>query len=520
MSEVLLLLKTQLYNYFSLNELFHPQQKKQSTVAITAVGIVTLLAFLSGYNALTAMALANMGQQALIPTYMVSVSSFLTLIFTLLRSNGILLGSRDFEMLSALPIKTEKIIASKFGFLYLLNFLLVILFLLPGGIVWQIHTPDNLRYFLLYLFSMPFIPLIPMCIASLTGVALAALSAKFHRKNLFSLIFSFAALGALLAVGIYSMQSGKEGGSLGAILLEQVSRLYPLAICFRYQDLSSIIENVLFWVASVLAFAGFVKIVSVSYAKLNSYVLQCNNTTGVSKVRWIERSVFSAMYRKEVCRYFNSYLCVLNTGLGVIFLCMISLCLWVVSPDVIGRYAGIEDTASFFGQYAPLVIAAMLSISCPAASSISLEGKNLWILQSVPVSNRSFLNSKIALNLSIHAVGYLLAVCTFIIRFQLDIWQSMMVILVPVAYSLFTAVQGTYMNCRFPKFDWDNEIVVVKQSMAVILSGVIGMAGVAIPALLHWFLGLPLQPLLWGAITVLFLASGFLYLKACRIKII
>ena len=95
-----------------------------------------------------------------------------------------------------------------------------------------------------------------------------------------------------------------------------------------------------------------------------------------------------------------------------------------------------------------------------------------------------------------------------------------MVLLVPVAYSLFTAVQGTYMNCRFPKFDWDNEIVVVKQSMAVILSGVIGMAGVAIPALLHWFLGLPLQPLLWGTITVLFLASGFLYLKACRIKII
>ena len=108
MSEALLLLKTQLYNYFSLNELFHPQQKKQSTVAITAVGIITLLAFLSGYNALTAMALVNMGQQALIPTYMVSVSSFLTLIFTLLRSNGILLGSRDFEMLSALPIKTKK----------------------------------------------------------------------------------------------------------------------------------------------------------------------------------------------------------------------------------------------------------------------------------------------------------------------------------------------------------------------------------------------------------------------------
>ena len=30
MSEALLLLKTQLYNYFSLNELFHPQQKNRA----------------------------------------------------------------------------------------------------------------------------------------------------------------------------------------------------------------------------------------------------------------------------------------------------------------------------------------------------------------------------------------------------------------------------------------------------------------------------------------------------------
>lgn len=520
MNKSLLLLKAQIYNYFSLNELFHPQQKKQSTAAITAIGIIVLLVFLGSYNILTATALANMGQQALIPAYMVSVSSFLTLFFTLLRCNGILLGGRDFEMLSTLPIEAKEIIISKFGFLYLLNFLLAILFLLPGGIVWQLYTSDNLLPFALYLLSIPFVPLIPMCVAALTGVALTALASKFRRKNLFSLIFSFAALGTILAVGIYSMQRGGQESNLGAVLLGQVSRLYPLSACFRYQGSSALIENAFYWGVSVLVFAGFIKIVSASYAKLNSYVLHSSNSARTSKARWTERKTFSAMYWKEVSRYFSSYLCVLNTGLGVIFLCVVSLCLWVVPPDIIGRYAGIEDMPSFFGQYAPLVIAAMLSISCPSASSISLEGNNLWILQSIPVSNKDFLNSKIALTLSIHAGGYVLAVSTFIVRFQLDTWQSMTAILVPAAYSLFTAVQGTYMNCRFPKFDWDNEIVVIKQSISAILSGVIGMICVAVPALLHWLLALPLQLTLWGSAVILFCASCILYKKACHIKVI
>ncbi len=51
----------------------------------------------------------------------------------------------------------------------------------------------------------------------------------------------------------------------------------------------------------------------------------------------------------------------------------------------VGGYAVIEDAISFFGQHAPLIVAAMLSLSCPAASSVSLEGKNIWILQSVPL---------------------------------------------------------------------------------------------------------------------------------------
>ena len=520
MNKTTLLLKTQIYNYFSLNELFHSEKKRSNFAFITAVGIFTLLALLSGYNIMTALALAKMGQAQLIPAYMVSVSNFIILVFTVLRSNGILFGSRDYEMLSSLPVQAKEIISSKFGFLYLLNFLLGILFMLPAGIIWQIYASAHLLFFFMYLASAVFVPFVPMCIASLLGVLVTVVSSKFRRKNIVSLVFSFAVLGGLLGIGIYSMQTGASGGSLGVILMEQVSRLYSLSAWFRYTNYFSLAGNVGFWSLSALVFCIFVKIVECRYARLNSYVLQYHAASPGRKANLKKHSVFTAVYLKEMGRYFSSYLWVLNTGLGVVLLCVTSLALCVVSPEILGTYAGIEDVDLFLGQYAPLIIAAMLSISCPAASAISLEGRNLWVLQSIPLSNKTFIKSKIALTLTVHAIGYMLSVAVFLIRFQFNAIWSFTLLAVPACYSVFTAVQGTYINCCFPRFDWDNEMVVVKQSISVILSGVIGMICIAVPVLLHWFLGIPLVRVLWGMAAILIVLSVILYFKACGKKII
>ena len=520
MNKTTLLLKTQIYNYFSLNELFHSEKKRSNFAFITAVGIFTLLALLSGYNIMTALALAKMGQAQLIPAYMVSVSNFIILVFTVLRSNGILFGSRDYEMLSSLPVQAKEIISSKFGFLYLLNFLLGILFMLPAGIIWQIYASAHLLFFFMYLASAVFVPFVPMCIASLLGVLVTVVSSKFRRKNIVSLVFSFAVLGGLLGIGIYSMQTGASGGSLGVILMEQVSRLYSLSAWFRYTNYFSLAGNVGFWSLSALVFCIFVKIVECRYARLNSYVLQYHAASPGRKANLKKHSVFTAVYLKEMGRYFSSYLWVLNTGLGVVLLCVTSLALCVVSPEILGTYAGIEDVDLFLGQYAPLIIAAMLSISCPAASAISLEGRNLWVLQSIPLSNKTFIKSKIALTLTVHAIGYMLSVAVFLIRFQFNAIWSFTLLAVPACYSVFTAVQGTYINCCFPRFDWDNEMVVVKQSISVILSGVIGMICIAVPVLLHWFLGLPNVGVLWGMAAILIVLSVILYFKACGKKII
>ena len=182
MSKIWILIRAQLINFFPINEIREPRNKKQSSVVIASFGIITLAIFFCVYNIMTAKTLVQVGQQELIPAYMIAVSSFSILFLTIFYTNGILFGSRDIETLLSLPLKSSYIISSKFMFMYLLNFLIGFIFMLPGGIVWALNGSLNVLQIILYFTSMIFVPLIPMCIAACMGMIVVAVSSYFKRK--------------------------------------------------------------------------------------------------------------------------------------------------------------------------------------------------------------------------------------------------------------------------------------------------------------------------------------------------
>lgn len=520
MNRTCLLLRAQVINYFSLNEIKHPGSKK-NTAAIMGVGVIMLILFFCAYNVLTAQALVQMGQQDLIPAYMVAISSFAVLILTILRSNGILFGSRDMDMLSALPVKASEIISSKFLFMYLLNFLICFVFMASGGLVWILNTPLDILRSAFYFLSMFFVPLIPMCTASFIGLFIVFASSRFKNKNVFSLVFSFAALGAVGYAGVSSMQPGNDIENLGAMLAGQIPRLYPLSNWFLNQTaFPASAGPAAFIILSAAVFYLFRMLVSVKHGVLNALAGTSWKYTISRKAVLKRQSQFTALYRKELGRFFSSYMAVLNTGLGVLMLCLFSISLLIMSPGQLGQYIGINDMNSFLSKYAPVVIASMLSLSCPAASSISLEGKNIWILQSSPVSVKTILNSKLAVNLTLHAFGYFLAVFAIMARLSMNPFQILSMLLIPIAYSIFTTVLGGVLNKKYPNYAWENEMLVVKQSFPVIVSNIIGIATVALPVLLHWTLSFPLMPALWGVAAAAITAASVMYQKTCKSKFI
>lgn len=515
MSNIWILIKAQLINFFPINEIRDSGNKKQSSMAIASFGIITLSLFCFVYNILTAKTLVHVGQQDLIPAYMVSVSSFSILFLTVFYSNGILFGSRDMEILQSLPVKSSYIITSKFMFMYLLNFLIGLMFMLPGGIVWGLNRSLNLLQIILYFTSIIFAPLIPMCIATCMGIVIVVASSFFKRKNVISLIFSFAMLGIIGYFALSALQSGDES-SIGVTLAKQITGLYPISRLFMsYYNFPMYYGMGFYIVLSIVVFYLFVKIAAMKYGLLN-ILAKTTSRYSDNKKSYNRKSIFLALYKKEMGRFLSSYMAVLNAGLGVILLCVFSIFLLFNSVEQIGESSGIENINEYLSNFAPLFIASMLSLSCPAASAISLEGKNIWILQSSPVKVKMILNSKIAVNLTLHLIGDMISIFAFTLKLDMNFIQIINLIIVPICYSIFITVIGISLNKKYPNYEWESEMMVVKQSMPVIVSGLVGIIALITPILLNWFLNLSITSVLQIISVTLLVISSEVYIKVSK----
>ena len=516
MKKLWILIRVQIYNFFPINKIRYSKNNKSSG-SITSLGITALFVSSCIYNIMTAKTLAQVGQQELIPAYMSAVSSFAILFLTIFYSNGILFGSRDMEVLLSLPVKGLDIISSKFMFMYLLNFFIGLMFMLPGGIVWVGSESLGVVDIILFFLSILFVPLIPMCIASCMGIIIVVASSFFKRKNIVALIFSFAMIGSIGYIAVSAM--GNEN-SIGIILAKQITGLYPISKLFmQYYNFPMYIGEGFFIFLSTAVFYIFIKIVSAKYGLLNTLAKTIPGYAD-NKETYNRKSLFVALYKKELGRFLSSYMEVLNAGFGVILLCVFSIFLLFNPVEQIGRYVGIENINEYFSKLSPLFIAAMLVISCPAASAISLEGKNIWILQSSPAKVKTILNSKIALNLTLHMIGYIISVFVFILKLDMNFIQIFNLIIVPICYSLFITVTGVALNKKYPNYEWESEMIVVKQSMPVILSELIGVVALIIPIFLYLVLKLPITTVLQIISFILLVISSVIYKNVSNSKFI
>ena len=91
--------------------------------------------------------------------------------------------------------------------------------------------------------------------------------------------------------------------------------------------------------------------------------------------------------------------------------------------------------------------------------------------------------------------------------------QILNLIIVPICYSLFITVTGVVLNKKYPNYNWESEMIVVKQSMPVILSGFIGIVALIIPIFLYLVLNLMITYTLQATSIVLTVVTIVVYRK-------
>ena len=122
---------------------------------------------------------------------------------------------------------------------------------------------------------------------------------------------------------------------------------------------------------------------------------------------------------------------------------------------------------------APLIAAAVcmiVSMNAVSAPSVSLEGKMIWILQSLPVDPKQVLQAKEKLHILLNSIPALICTVAFNLVLRTDVSAMVISAVLVWLFIIFTANLGLVMGVKKPNLTWTNETVPVKQSMSVMVT--------------------------------------------------
>ena len=116
-----------------------------------------------------------------------------------------------------------------------------------------------------------------------------------------------------------------------------------------------------------------------------------------------------------------------------------------------------------------IAICMVASMNDMVVPSVSLEGKNIWIAQSLPVQPWDALRAKLMVQILVTGIPVLFCDICMCIVLQAGFWELLLGVVVSVLFVLFMALFGLMLGLKMPNLTWTNELAPIKQSISVMI---------------------------------------------------
>ncbi|SEL32575.1 hypothetical protein [Paenibacillus sp. OK003] len=476
------LIRVRLRNQFEWSKLWDKNVATKTHAMITNIGYLTAFILVLGYVATLPYQMSMDHQLEMVNPYISSLLFWVLGIWTVLSGvKNVLVGS-DHDQIFVLPIEEWQAKLLNIFSQVLVQVVICGSVLLVAQVPLYLLQPFpliNLLVVAIYVVATPLLAIGSSIVVSLLVkwfVALLKVKNTLIEAVLTLLLFIAPLLYAYITHSPFNSKSGVINTSfLNVSLLEGLNGSQWLKI-------------VIFFIA-VLGLFSLICLVIVK--KYNQIVLLMGARTTAAKRYSLEISpVLTALFKKEINRYFSSFTYVINTILAPCALLIVALGLGFgllpnFTPFTIAAL-DLTITSSFI-YYVIFIVCVTLTTT--TSCSFSFEGKNVWIIQSLPISVAELSIAKGLLNILLFIPGLIASTisCWSALGLRgMDFLVHTMLLFISVV--CITTV-GLFINLKFPNFNWSNEMVVVKQGMPTIITAVISMGLIALSAALLLFLG-------------------------------
>ena len=359
-----------------------------------------------------------------------------------------LFSARDNELLLAMPIKPKFILGSRMVMLLAINYALELLVMLPAAVIWGVKVGYSAVGVAALVLGILLLPLLVLTFTCIIAWVLAAVSSRMRNKTIVTMVLYLAFLAAYFYVymNFNNILTGLIANS--AQLAGGVAVVYPV-----YAFGQAIAGG------NLLHLAGFAACCAVPFAIVcavlsRSFLSVTMHRPTAKKIVYREQklavsSASGALLKKELRHFGANGMYILNASLGSILTIAAARGAYNLPGHPHygpGRPARGLDCCAH--DHRAVLLCATDVISAP---SISLEGKTLWLLKSLPVTPRTILMSKVNLHLTIALPPTLIASVCCIIALPMSAAEAAAVVIVPALMTLFGALLGVVTNLHFPQ---------------------------------------------------------------------
>ena len=186
-----------------------------------------------------------------------------------------------------------------------------------------------------------------------------------------------------------------------------------------------------------------------------------------------------SLIKKELNTFFKTPVFIVNAGFALVLYIIATIIISVNFNSIKTIADTIYISKNLIMDNHSILILILISITSYMTSItnslISLEGRNINILKSLPIKVKTILMSKIYSCLIITTPVLLICDIVLFIKLKISIVDSILLVVLSILIPLVSHFIGLIVNLKYPKLDAENNAEVAKQSASSFISVMIGM---------------------------------------------
>ncbi len=460
----------EMFRSFFIDNKNNKKRSKGSTVAFILSYALLICGFLGGMFTYLAVTLcepfAAQGVEWLYFVFMSMIALALGVFGSVFNTYSGLYLAKDNDLLLSMPIPVRYIMLSRLLSVFLMGLLYSSIVMVPTVAVYLVRASFSLQSLIGGILILFCVTMLVTVLSCLLGWVVAKISTKLKNKTFITVIVSLAFFGVYYFVCFKANEIISSVVANANVYAEQIKGSVYLLYFFGRVGIGDVLP-------CVTVLAVVVLLTFLTYILLDRSFLKIATTSQkIARVKYTEKrtrakTADEALLCKEMRRFFTNPNYILNCGLGIIILALVGVLLLIKGEAVMSVLYGMFGDTSVG---CAVVIAAMICLLCSmnnmSAPSVSLEGKMLWISQSLPVSAWQVLRAKFNFHFILTALPCAFCSACAVTILGANAVTSVFVFLLPFSFIAFLGLFGLFLNLKSPNLTWTNEAIPMKQGLS------------------------------------------------------